>query len=122
MAFRSRQSRQSIDPHGYQPLVIDEDCLSEADRVEAFVGWTAHDRDYLNYLTRTEIREFQTQIKDIEQSRSPYWIGPAELPAVQEKKSEMARLGMLRAYARDKYASGRRVWHGDGVPFSRESR
>lgn len=58
-------------------------------------------------------------IAELQQHRSPYWFGRGELPAVRDKKFEMHLLGMLRAYARGKYAQGRGVWYGDGMPFGR---
>ena len=122
MTYRRAPSRRSIDPHGYQPLVIDEDVLTEEDRMEAFDVAPSRPCNWLRYLTRQEVESFETAIKEIEHSRSPYWIGPAELPAVVEKRFEMNWLGMRRAFARDKYANGRRIWYGDGVPFSRLGR
>ena len=85
--------------------------------MEAFDVAPSRPCNWLRYLTRQEVESFETAIKEIEQSRSPYWIGPAELPAVEEKRFEMNWLGMRRAFARDKYANGRRIWYGDRVPF-----
>ena len=119
MSYRGAQSGRSIDPHGYHPLVIDEDVLNADDRIKAFDVATSHPCNWLRYLTRAEVVSFETAIKEIEQNRSPYWFGPDELPAVQEKKFEMNWLGMMRAFARGKYGYGRRVWYGDGVPFGR---
>jgi hypothetical protein len=48
-------------------------------------------------------------------------LGRGELPAVRDKKFELHMLGMLRAYARNKYAQGRSVWYGDGEPFGRQA-
>jgi hypothetical protein len=119
MSYGPEQSRRSIDPHGYQPLVIDENVLNHDDRLEAFTGPTDRPCDWVSYLTRAELETFKNEIKQIEQNRSPYWIGGGELPAVEEKRFEMARLGILRAFARHKYAYGRRISYGDGVPFKR---
>jgi hypothetical protein len=120
MTNRNAPSRRSIDPHGYQPLVIDENVLTEDDRIEAFdAAVSSRPRNWLHYLTRQEVESFKKAINEIEQNKSPYWIGRGELPAVQEMKYEMNQLGMLRAFARDKYANGHRIWYGDGVPLQR---
>jgi len=121
MTYRRAPSRRSIDPHGYQPLVIDESVLTEEDRMEAFDAAGSWPRNWLRYLTRPEVESFEKAMKEIEQKKSPYWFGHGELPAVQEKRFEMNWLGMRRAFARDKYAYGRRIWYGDGVPFRHNS-
>ncbi len=97
--------------------MIDEHVLNHEDRLEALTGPYVPPCSWKSYLTRAEIESFAKAIRQIEQNRPPYWIGPAELPAVREKKFEMVRLGVLRAFARDKYANGRRTWYGDGLPF-----
>jgi hypothetical protein len=117
MSYGRAQPRRSIDPHGYQPLVIDENVLNHDDRLEAFTGPTDRPCDWVSYLTRAELETLKNEIKQIEQNRSPYWIYGGELPAVVEKRFEIARIGILRAYAHDKYGNGRRIWYGDGVPF-----
>ena len=119
MSYPRAHSQLSLDPHGYQPLIIDEDVLSDDDRIGAIDAAASRPRNWMRYLTRSEVESFEKAMQELEQQRSPYWFGPCELPAVQEKKFEMTRLGMLRAYARDKYANGRRIWYGDGVPFER---
>jgi hypothetical protein len=122
MSYGRANPHRSFDPHGYQPLVIDENVLNYDDRLEALTGPTVRPCDWKSYLTPAEIESFERAIAEIKRNRSPYWFGPAELPSVEEKKFEMTRLGVLRAFARDKYANGRRVWYGDGVPFSRLGR
>ena len=119
MSYHRAQSRRSIDPHGYQPLVIDENVLNRDDRVEALTGPKIGYCDWKSYLTRAEIELFEKAIEEIKRKTSPHWIFQGESPAVEEKRFEMARLGVLRAFARNKYADGRRIWYGDGVPFMR---
>ncbi len=114
-------SRPSLDPHGYQPLVIDETVLSAQERCAAIESATRHPRNWLEYLTPAEIASFEQAIAELQQHRSPYWFGRGDLPAVRDKRFEMNLLGMLRAYARDKCAQGRGVWYGDGVRFWRQA-
>ncbi len=111
------QTRESLDPHGYQPLVVDEHVLSEEDRIEAITSPALKRQDWSSYLTPAEIQAFERAIKEIQRNRSPYWIGPSELPAVEELRFERHRLGVLRAFARDKYADGYGIWFGDKIPF-----
>jgi hypothetical protein len=117
MSYQQARSRRLIDPHGYQPLVINENVLNHDDHLEALTGPNARPCDWKSYLTPAEIESYEKAIAEIKRNRSPYWFGPAELPAVEQKRFEMVRLGVLRAFARDKYANGRRIWYGDGVPF-----
>ena len=119
MPYGGGQSRQSLDPHGYQPLVIDENVLTEEDRMEVVTMPTVHPHDWVGYLTRSEIEAFKNEIKRIEKNRSPYWFGPAELPAVEEIKFAMILLSISRRFARDKYGRGHRIWFGDGFPCER---
>lgn len=101
--------------------MIDETVLNAQERCAAVQSATRQPRIWLGYLTPSEIASFEQAIAELQQRRSPYWFGHGELPAVRDKRFEMNLLGMLRAYARDKYAQGRGVWYGDGVPFGRHA-
>lgn len=114
-----RSPRPTYDPHGYQPLVVDENCLSNEDCREAVLEAFEHPGDWKSYLTPNELEELEKALIEIEASKSPYIFYVGEPPEMSSTRAEAARLGMFRAFARDKYAGGYGIWFGDGVPFQK---
>jgi hypothetical protein len=114
---------QSCSLHGYQPIVVDEDCLNDEDckesLLEALHAIASGDGsdDWRSYLTPEELAAFEKELAALrtQEKKSPF-ISNGESPAVTEKKFEMARLGILRRFARNKYNGGRRIYFGDGPP------
>jgi hypothetical protein len=109
----------NYDPHGYQPLVVDEDCLTDEDCREAILDSVSHPRDWHSCLRRDEQIALQNELNNVEKFKSSYLYQTGEMPEKMEIRAVAARLGRFRAYARDKYAGGRQVWYGDSVPFGK---
>jgi hypothetical protein len=124
MPSSHRRSRPSIDPHGYHPIIVDEDCLtadgcreSLMETLYAIADPERHQAvlDWRSVLTREERRE----VKRIE--NAPRRVSPFHMCGYMPDEKEEAlyshgRRGSQRAYARRKYAHGERYWCGDGPP------
>jgi hypothetical protein len=114
--------RHSFDLHGYQPRVIDERCLTDEDRKEAFdealrgVACGEGGGDWRSDATSEELARLEREVDELRKGMSGLIISTGELPAVREKKFELANRCRLRAFARKIYSGGRQVWYGDGVP------
>ena len=114
---------QSYSLHGYQPIVVDEDCLTDEDCRESLLEdlySTSRDEDghdWRSQLTPDEVAGFEAEMAALrmQEKKSPF-ITNGESSAIMEKEYQMTQLGRLRGYARRKYAGGRSVWFGDGVP------
>jgi hypothetical protein len=114
----NRTSQRSYDPHAYQPLAIDENCLSEEDCREALIEAVNHPSDWVSYLAQHELDTLKKSATNANQNQSLYFSTGGSSQQ-RDQQFEMARLGLYRAYARNKYAGGHRIWYGDGVPFRR---
>jgi hypothetical protein len=106
-----------FDPHGYQPLIVDESCLSDSDSREALLDSFYDPHDWNGALTAMEMGHLEKQVLESESSKSPLFFGPGESAKTQELRFVAARKGTHRAYARDKYNEGRRIWYGDVPPW-----
>ena len=113
----NRLSQPSYDPHGYQPLAIDENCLTAADCREAILEAVDRPCDWTSYLTQSELKAIQKSLEAAAKHKSSYIFGSGEPYEIGDNRLEMAQLGTFRAHARNRYAGGRRIWFGDGVPF-----
>jgi hypothetical protein len=107
----------TYDPHGYEPLFVDENCLSSEDCRQALLDAIASPRDWRSFLTPQELIELEQALQDSEKRKSPYIYYPGESAETRERRSAAAQLGMLRAFARDKYSQGQRFWYGDAPPW-----
>ena len=113
MPFGNQRRRPSIDPHGYHPIEVDEHCLDNQDCREAVLDAFERPCDWTKYLTGVELKKFQADLDTIDNVKSPF-----ESLRRRDKQAEMSRLGLFRAFARQKYAGGHRYWYGDGEPFN----
>ena len=114
------RATQSYELHGYQPIIVDETCLNDADERQALLGAINASGDWDSYLTSAERQAFTKEIDAIARVQSSYVYipgSPGDSARHREKRFEMSRLGAYRAYARRKYADGHKVWYGDGIPF-----
>ena len=115
-------ARPSIDPHSYQPLLVDEDCLSDEEFREALdealsaPAGGESGGEWRSYVTRQELAELEKELDKLRKDTSPLFITTGELPAVAARKFELARRGIFRGYARRKHNHGARIWCGDGPP------
>jgi hypothetical protein len=122
MAFNDRRYTSAFAPHGYECLLVDEDCLSEADCREVIFDNVVHPRDWNCHVTQRERETLEEKLKAIEKSRSPYIYYPAGESAGQlDARAELARRGTFRAFAREKYGNGHGVWYGDRPPWLQNS-
>lgn len=96
-----RRSSPSLDPHGYQPLFVDENCLSNADCREAVLEAFNHPCDWQSVLKSKELAGLE--------KREPF--------ETFILRADAAHLDTFRAYARPKYSGGRCIWYGDGIPW-----
>jgi hypothetical protein len=117
MSCDQRRLERSNDPHGYHPLHVDEDCLTDEDGREAVIAAFDRPRDWMSYLTREEHEALAKALDEIQKKISGYEYYVGEHPAKTNKRAEFARLGLFRWYAREKYNHGRQIWYGDGVPW-----
>jgi hypothetical protein len=109
--------------HAYQPVLIDESCLTDEDRREAFeealrapaIGEAGG--DWRSYATPQERARLEKELAELRRTWPPFAIANGEVPELREKRFELARRCRLRAFARKKYSGGRPVWFGDGVPI-----
>jgi hypothetical protein len=113
----NQQSYSTYDPHGYEPLFVDENCLNSEDCRQAIVEAIAKPRDWRSFLTSKELIELEKALKDSEKSKSPYFYCPGEWAETRERRSAAAQLGTFRAFARDKCNQGQRFWYGDVPPW-----
>ena len=107
----------TYDPHGYEPLIVDENCLSSEDCRQALLETFETPRDWRSFLTPKELDKLDKGLKGSEERKSPHVYYPGESPETCEKRSAAAQLGLLRGYAREKYSHGRRFWYGDVPPW-----
>ena len=123
MAEGKKPTRQAVDPHGYQPILIDEDCLTPEDRREDIMEFFAsighvdqqsRGPDLQSIMTPAELEIYERpQVMD-----SPYYLCGYS-PEQEDEKCGIAWRARVRAYSREKYANGQAVWYGDGVPYGR---
>ena len=127
MSHHSNRSRTPIDPHGYQPVLVDEHVLTDKDRHEELMESLTppidphrpkREYDWRDHLTPAELRQYEAS-RSSSRFRSPFFIGGIS-PELEEERSAFAFIGLLRGYARRKYAQGRPVWYGDGVPWAQD--
>ena len=108
---------QSYSLHGYQPIVIDENCLSDEECrqavTEALHGIASGrcDGDWRSHATPQELAE----LENVPKLGAPFVSTSDEPPALREKRSALAHRCRLRAYAIRKHGNGHRIWYGDGV-------
>ena len=120
MSHGNRPTRLPL--HGYQPLVVDEDCLTPVDCREAILEAVAHPGDWMGYVTQQERKNLEVELAEfmkqeqIRRSTTPNVIHVGEPGEISAKRQDLPRRGMFRAFARNRYADGRRFWYGDGVP------
>jgi hypothetical protein len=117
MSFDNQRHNSSFDPHGYECVFVDENCLTDGDARAAIVDAVAHPDDWMSFLTHQERKALAMALDEIEKNISPFFYCPGEMPAMTEKQAEFARRGMFRAYARQAYAGGHGIWYGDNVPW-----
>jgi hypothetical protein len=109
-----------MDPHSYQPVVVDESCLTDEERREAFEkalhGSAGGESggDWRSYATPQELAKLEKELAELPKLKSPF-ISADEAPGVTEKQFELTLRCRLRGYARRKYNGGHRVWYGDGT-------
>jgi hypothetical protein len=125
MLHNNRPARLSL--HGYQPMVVGEDCLSVADVREALFDVVANPRDWKEHVSQQEwetlekeLAEIQRQA-EIERSSTPNVFYCGEPPEMEKKRQALVQRGSLRAFARAKYAAGQGIWYGDLVPWLSDS-
>jgi hypothetical protein len=124
MSHRDDRLRFSIDPHGYQPLVVDEDCLSDVERREVIVDAVARPYDWKRHMTRQEWGKLEKELaeirrqREIERRNTPSFVCAVGSSGPSDIELEFVRRGSYRTFARDKYAGGQRIWYGDGVPWA----
>jgi hypothetical protein len=119
------QSRSSLDPHGYQPVLVDEAVLSDEERHEVFldsirlVPGQPPDNSWFKHLTPEERRRYRAAAQCAYQQPAvkDNFILDGRPVSADDVVSHLSHVGMLRAYARRKYSGGRPIWYGDGVPF-----
>jgi hypothetical protein len=117
MSEDTKPARASL--HGYQPLVVDENSLSDEKRREAIVGAVAQPRAWSRHITRNDWDLYEQEIDEIKKQHE---ILLRETPGlfyvdgsrvVPEKHNELVQRGTMRAVAREKYGH---IWLGDGPP------
>jgi hypothetical protein len=108
--------------HGYQPLVVDEHCLTAAGRREAIIDVVFHPRDWRRHVTQQEVETLERKLAEIQKQaaiqrrKTPNVYYAGEPPEMEKKRREVIHRGSFRAYARQKYGAGGRIWFGDGPP------
>jgi hypothetical protein len=107
----------SLDPHGYHPVIVGEDCLDETDRKQALVAGLAQPRDWNTYLTAQERDSMEAAVAEIERCRSPFCMATGESTESKRARAGMAQLGLFRWFARSKYSNGQEIHYGDRVPW-----
>jgi hypothetical protein len=103
--------------HGYHPIVIDENCLSDADCKQALleslhaIASGGGNGDWRNFATPQELAE----LENVPKLEAPFISTSNESPALREKRSELAHRCRLRAYAIRTHGNGHSIWYGDGT-------
>jgi hypothetical protein len=125
MPYSDASIWHSADPHGYQPIIVDEDFLTPEERTQETMDFLAsiadqnharRNRDLKAFMTPAELEVFERPfVRD-----SPFGIGVVSVEQEEEKNAIAVQAGR-RAYARDKYANGQGVWYGDGLPNPQQS-
>lgn len=103
--------------HGYQPLVVDENSLSDEERRHAIISAVVQPRDWSRHITPHERHVLEQELADVQKQaelqrrNGVFYAG--EPPAMTAKRAELAQRGLMRAIAREKHGD---VWLGDGPP------
>lgn len=114
----NHQSCADYDPHGYEPLLVDENCLGSEDCRQALREAIERPRNWRSYLTKTELDQLDNVLAESKKRKSPYACSPGESSEERERRSAAAQLAILRAFARIKYNHGQRFWYGDAPPWA----
>src|SRR6185503_8343925 len=109
--------RQSFDPHGYVPVIVDDRCLSIEERNDAVIESLANPPDWKSHVDQHELTELNATLKKVGNNLSANgaFFFTGEPAVIRERRFELARLGSYRAYARKKYAGGFRIGYGDSL-------
>src|SRR5262245_9608522 len=117
------QLQHSLDPHGYHPVVVDENCLTDELAREAILDAFHNPEDWTKHLTRQERTQLKNDLNEIDKKpRNPHIYSDGERAIRREKRAEFARLGLFRAFARRRFADGHAFWYGDSIPFARSGK
>lgn len=122
MSAGNKRFQSAVDPHGYEPLIVDEDCLSDSDRRQAVIDAVAHPRDWSSQITPQEWAQYDREVAELERlaelegKNTPSLFYGGEPRGLRDKEQELMMKGSFRAYARQKYGT---IWYGDGVPWLR---
>ena len=116
-----KRDTESADPHGYHPILINEDCLTAEDRRQEMMEFLASTADPNHPIRQRNVRALMNPeelriLDEPPRSDSPFRIGNVSFEQ-EEERYAISNRAHLRAYSREKYGNGLSVWYGDGVPF-----